>query len=123
MAPERSPISIQKRRRDNNLTGRKDIGKPAAFQTAGTPVPMDKYHATPFVFDTNDINQTVDHTLLWAKNHGPQYELKLSHSTVQRVNDPKTARGSQTIKPLPRRGLMATILKFVGTASSRKNAL
>ena len=26
-------------------------------------------------------------------------------------------------KPLPRNGRMATILKFVGTASSRKNAL
>ena len=36
---------------------------------------------------------------------------------------PNTSEGSHTIRPLPRSGRIATMLKLVGTASSRRKAL
>ena len=84
------------------------------------PTPKDRCLSGLLVLGCDDINQAVDHPLLSSgKVTTLNSSLKLSDAAIQRINDTNT-KAAQTTNPLPRNGQMATMLKLVGTANSRK---
>jgi len=126
MAPVISRFAAGKSVETTISTGSRDV-RELRLHLRALILQLQRVDALPslLVFRGDHIHQAVDHALFCGRKVPPfNARLELSDATDYEVSmTPKTNAGSQTTRPLPRKGLIATILKLVGTANSRKNAL